>query len=63
MTVCLDPDGVSTAGCTSVMFHFATALEREIVYVTGPLTVGPHTIQVSHGSGSPIALDGLVVLS
>ena len=59
--VCLDP-GVSVAGCNTVTLHSTTAVERDIVYVSGPLTAGSHTIQVTNPSGSPIALDGLVVL-
>ena len=59
--VCLDP-GVSVAGCTTVTLHSTTAIERDIVYVSGPLTAGSHTIQVTNPSGSPIALDGFVVL-
>jgi hypothetical protein len=35
--------------------------ERDIVYVSGPLASGTHSIQVTEISGS-IALDGLVVL-
>ena len=60
--ICLDP-GVSVAGCTTTTLHSSTAVERDIVYVSGPLTAGPHTIQVSDSSGSPIALDGFAVLS
>ena len=59
--VCLDP-GVSVAGCNTVTLHSTTAIERDIVYVSGPLTAGSHTIQVTNPSGSPIALDGFVVL-
>lgn len=59
--ICLDP-GVSTAGCTTPALHSTTAVERDIVYVGGPLAAGSHTIQVTNPSGSPIALDGFVVL-
>ncbi len=59
--VCLDP-GVSVAGCNTVTLHSTTAIERDTVYVSGPLTAGSHTIQVTNQSGSPIALDGFVVL-
>jgi hypothetical protein len=61
--ICLDPSGVSTAGCTTLTLHSTTTLERDIVYVTGPLAAGSHIIQVTNPSGSPIALDGFVVLS
>jgi hypothetical protein len=40
----------------------ASTVERDIVYVSGPLTAGSHTFQVTNPSGSPIALDGFVVL-
>jgi hypothetical protein len=59
--VCLDP-GVSVAGCNTVTLHSTTAIERDIVYVSGPLAAGSHTIQVTNPSGSPIALDAFVVL-
>jgi hypothetical protein len=59
--ICLDPS-VSTAGCTTPTLHSTTAVERDIVYVSGPLAAGSHTIQVTNPSGSPIALDGFVVL-
>jgi hypothetical protein len=59
--ICLDP-GVSTAGCTAPTLHSTTTVERDIVYVSGPLAAGSHNIQVTNPSGSPIALDGFVVL-
>ena len=59
--ICLDP-GVSAAGCTTPTLHSTTAVERDIVYVSGPLAAGSHIIQVTNPSGSPIALDGFVVL-
>ena len=59
--ICLDP-GVSVAGCTTATLHSTTTIERDIVYVSGPLAAGSHTIQVTNPSGSPIALDGFVVL-
>ena len=59
--ICLDP-GVSTAGCTTSTLHSTTTVERDIVYVSGPLAAGSHTIQVTDPTGSPIALDGFLVL-
>jgi hypothetical protein len=59
--ICLDP-GVSVAGCTTTMLHSTTAVARDTVYVSGPLAAGPHTIEVTNSSSSPIALDGFVVL-
>jgi hypothetical protein len=59
--ICIDP-GVSVAGCTTATLHSTTAVERDIVYVSGALTAGSHTVQVTNASGSPIALDGFVVL-
>jgi hypothetical protein len=59
--ICIDP-GVSVAGCTTPTLHSTTAVERDIVYVSGPLAAGSHTIQITDPSSSPIALDGLVVL-
>ena len=59
--ICIDP-GVSVTGCTTPTLHSTTAVERDIVYVSGPLAAGSHTIQVTNPSGSPIALDGFVVL-
>jgi hypothetical protein len=60
--ICLDPNGVSTAGCTTLTLRSTTKVERDIVYVTGPLAVGSHIIQVTNPSGSQIALDGFAVL-
>ncbi len=59
--ICLDP-GVSTAGCTTSTLHATTTVERDIVYVSGPLAAGSHTIQVTDPAGSPIGLDGFLVL-
>jgi hypothetical protein len=59
--ICIDP-GVSIAGCTTPTLHSTTALERDVVYVSGPLAAGSHVIQVSSTSSSPVALDGFVVL-
>jgi hypothetical protein len=59
--ICLDP-GVSVAGCTTTTLHSTTTVARDVVYVSGPLAAGSHTIQVTDPSASPIALDGLVVL-
>jgi hypothetical protein len=59
--ICIDVS-VSVAGCTTTTLHSTTAVERNIVYVSGPLAAGPHNIQVSNPSGSPISLDGVVVL-
>ncbi len=59
--ICLDP-GVSNAGCTTSTLHSTTTVERDIVYVSGPLAAGSHTIQVTDPTGSPIALDGFLVL-
>ena len=42
--------------------HSTTAIERDIVYVSGPLAAGSHTIQVTDPAGSPIGLDGFLVL-
>ena len=47
--ICLDP-GVSTAGCTTSTLHSTTTVERDIVYVSGPLAAGSHTIQVTDPS-------------
>ena len=60
--ICLDP-GVSTAGCTTATLQSTTAVERDIVYVSGPLAAGSHTVQITSPSRSRIALDGFVVLS
>ena len=59
--ICIDP-GVSVAGCTTPMLHSTTAVERDVVYVSGPLAAGSHTVQITDPSSSPIALDGFVVL-
>jgi hypothetical protein len=59
--ICIDP-GVSVAGCTTPTLHSTTAVERDVVYVSGPLAAGSHTIQITDPSSSPTALDGLVVL-
>jgi hypothetical protein len=59
--ICIDP-GVSVAGCTSTTLHSATASERDVVYVSGPLTAGTHTIEITSAAGSPVALDGFAVL-
>jgi hypothetical protein len=59
--ICIDP-GVSIAGCTTPTLHSTSGVERDIVYVSGPLAAGSHVIQVTNPSGSPIALDGFVVL-
>ena len=60
--ICIDTT-VSVAGCTTTTLHSTTAVERNIVYVSGPLAAGSHTVQVTDPAGSPIALDGFVVLS
>jgi len=57
----VDP-GVSTAGCTTATLHSTTAVERDIIYVSGPLTAGSHIVQLTSPGRSPIALDGFVVL-
>jgi hypothetical protein len=57
---CLDP-GVTVTPCTTVTLQSATPVEREVVYVSGPLTAGQHTIDVIRQSGS-VALDGFAVL-
>ena len=59
--ICIDP-GVSVAGCTSTTLHSATAFERDVVYVSGPLAAGTHTIEITSAAGSPVALDGFAVL-
>jgi hypothetical protein len=59
--ICLDP-GVSVAGCTTPTLHSTTAVDRDIVFVSGPLSAGSHTVQITNPSGSPIALDAFVVL-
>jgi hypothetical protein len=59
--ICLDTT-VSVAGCTTTTLHSGTSVERDIVYVTGPLAAGSHTIQVTDPSSSRIALDAFVVL-
>lgn len=51
--------GQGTPGCTTAMLHSTTTVERDIVYVSGPLAAGSHTIQVTDTSASPIALDSL----
>jgi len=59
--ICIDP-GVSVAGCTFTTLHSATVSERDVVYVSGPLTAGPHTIEITNAGGAPVALDGFAVL-
>jgi hemin uptake protein HemP len=59
--ICIDP-GVSTAGCTTATLHSTTAVERDIIYVSGPLAAGSHIVQITSPSRSSIALDGFVVL-
>ncbi|HTC72874.1 MAG TPA: hypothetical protein VK655_08300 [Solirubrobacteraceae bacterium] len=54
--------GLGTPGCTTATLHSTTTVERDIVYVSGPLAAGSQTIEVTDPSASPIALDGLVVL-
>jgi hypothetical protein len=61
--ICVDPSGVSVAGCTTTTLHSTTAVERDVVYVSGPLASGQHTIQIITQSGSLFALDGFTVLS
>jgi hypothetical protein len=59
--ICIDP-GVSVAGCTLTTLHSTTVVERDIVYVSGPLAAGPHSIRITSAGGSPVELDGFVVL-
>jgi len=62
LRICLDP-GVSVAGCTTPTLDSSTAAERDIVYVSGPLASGSHTIQITATSATKIALDAFAVLS
>ncbi|HEY6526421.1 MAG TPA: hypothetical protein VIY10_21735 [Solirubrobacteraceae bacterium] len=60
--VCID-SGVSVGICTTVSEHSATAVEREVVYVSAPVsTTTPHTISITSTTTSPVALDGFAVL-
>jgi hypothetical protein len=61
LRICLDP-GVSVAGCSTMTLHSSTAVERDIVFVSGPLASGSHTIQITALSVTKIALDGFAVL-
>jgi hypothetical protein len=59
--VCID-SGVSVGICTTVSEHSATAVEREVVYVSAPVsTTTSHTITITSESGS-VALDAFAVL-
>ena len=60
--ICIDPVGVSVVGCTAVMLQSSVSVERRIVYVSGPLAAGTHTIEITTASSSPVSLDGFVVL-
>ena len=60
--VCID-SGVSVGICTTVSEHSATAVEREVVYVSAPVsTTAPHTISITSTTTSTVALDGFAVL-
>ena len=60
--VCID-SGVSVGICTTVSEHSATAVEREVVYVSAPVsTTAPHTISITSTTSSTVALDGFAVL-
>jgi hypothetical protein len=61
LLICLDP-GVSVAGCTTVTLHSTTAVERDIIYVSGPVAPGTHTVEITTESGSQFALDEFAVL-
>lgn len=59
--VCIDP-GVSVAGCVITSLNSPAAADRKVVYVSGPLTEGQHTITITTQNASPVALDGFVAL-
>ena len=59
--ICIDP-GVAVAGCTTQSLQSSTAVERDIVYVSGPLAARSHTIAVTSTTASPVALDAFAVL-
>lgn len=61
LRICIDP-GVSVGNCATPTLQSSTAVERDIVYVSGPLASGSHTIQITASSATKIALDGFAVL-
>jgi hypothetical protein len=60
--VCIDPIAVTGAGCGLIALHSTTPRDRDLVYVSGPLAAGQHSLAISDTSGSPVALDAIVVL-
>ncbi len=62
LQICLDPLGATVTPCTTVMLQSSVPVERRIVYVSGPLTAGTHTIDITTSGGGSVALDGFVVL-
>jgi hypothetical protein len=62
--ICIDAT-VAIGSCTIVTEHSASAVAREVVYVSGPLAAGMHTAtitSVASGSGAVFALDAFAVL-
>jgi hypothetical protein len=60
--VCLDDPSATVGPCTSSLsLASATAVAREVVYVSG-FSTGTHKIEVVTQNTSPVALDGFVVL-
>ena len=59
--VCPDP-GTTGAGCTVTSLHSTTSQDRDVVYVSGPLTAGQHSIAITDTTTAPVALDAFVLL-
>jgi hypothetical protein len=60
--VCLDPLGTTGAGCSVMTLHSTTSQDRDVVYVSGPLGAGQHSLAISDTNGKSVALDAVVVL-
>ena len=62
LQICID-GSVGIGSGTTVTERSASAVEREVVYVSGPLsTTSSHTIAISSTTSSPVALDAFAVL-
>lgn len=54
--------GTTGAGCTVTSLHSTTSTDRDLVYVSGPLTAGQHSIAITDTGNTPVALDAAAVL-
>jgi hypothetical protein len=60
--VCPEATGTTGAGCTVTSLHSTTSKDRDIVYISGPLAAGQHSIAITDTSNTPVALDAVIVL-